>query len=61
MERFYSEFSKPTLFPVKTILWHLFTLSFTTFRQIDFRDASAYTYLPESVKHFPSGNDFALF
>lgn len=52
------EFSKPRKFPVK----HLYNLYFNTIlplwgRYIS-KNNSAYTYLPESVKHFPDGQDF---
>lgn len=52
------EFSQPTTFPFKQ-LYH-----FYSFRMLPFigrlvsKDPRAYTYLPESIRVFPSGKDF---
>jgi demethylmenaquinone methyltransferase / 2-methoxy-6-polyprenyl-1,4-benzoquinol methylase len=52
------EFSKPPKFPIKQLY------SFYSFKILPFigklvsSDASAYTYLPESVAHFPAYDDF---
>jgi len=52
------EFSKPSKFPMKQFYY------FYSFRVMPFlgrffsKDASAYTYLPESIREFPAGEDF---
>ncbi len=55
---FVLEFSKPTMFPVKQFygFYSRYILPFVG-KKIS-GDSSAYTYLPESVKHFPSGKAF---
>lgn len=55
---FVLEFSKPTMFPVKQFygFYSRYILPFAG-KKIS-GDSAAYTYLPESVKHFPSGKAF---
>lgn len=55
---FVLEFSKPTMFPVKQFygFYSRYILPFVG-KKIS-GDSAAYTYLPESVKHFPSGKAF---
>lgn len=52
------EFSKPTTFPVKQF-YHFYSFYLLPFigRMVS-KDPRAYTYLPESIKAFPSGNEF---
>ena len=45
------EFSKPRMFPMKQLFWLYFRYIMPTGQW--FSNASAYTYLPESVKVFP--------
>lgn len=52
------EFSQPKSFPIKHLYWFYFNNILPTFGKLLSKDASAYTYLPESVKAFPSGQDF---
>jgi demethylmenaquinone methyltransferase / 2-methoxy-6-polyprenyl-1,4-benzoquinol methylase len=52
------EFSKPTLFPFKQLYWFYSTKILPTIGRLVSKDSRAYTYLPESVKAFPDGNDF---
>ena len=49
------EFSKPKWFPMKQIFWLYFRYIMPTLGKWFSQDASAYTYLPESVKAFPEG------
>ena len=49
------EFSKPRWFPMKQLFWLYFRYIMTTVGKWFSQDASAYTYLPESVKVFPEG------
>ena len=52
------EFSKPKKFPIKQ-LYHFYFLNILPFvGRIVSKDASAYTYLPESVQEFPDGERF---
>jgi len=52
------EFSKPTKFPIKQFYqFYSFKLLPLIGRLVS-KDPRAYTYLPESIKAFPSGNDF---
>jgi len=52
------EFSKPRKFPIKQ-LYHFYFLNILPFvGRIVSKDASAYTYLPESVQEFPDGQKF---
>lgn len=52
------EFSKPTVFPVKQFFGFYFRYILPTIGKLVSADASAYTYLPESVNAFPEGKDF---
>lgn len=52
------EFSHPKSFPFKQIYWAYFNHILPFFGKMVSKDASAYTYLPESVKQFPDGNAF---
>jgi demethylmenaquinone methyltransferase / 2-methoxy-6-polyprenyl-1,4-benzoquinol methylase len=52
------EFSKPTAFPVKQLYNFYFNYITPLIGKVFSKDNSAYTYLPESVNAFPSGNDF---
>ncbi len=52
------EFSKPKAFPFKQIYNFYFNNVLPMFGKMISKDSSAYTYLPESVKVFPEGNDF---
>lgn len=52
------EFSKPHVFPVKQFYNFYFRYVTPLIGKIFSKDNSAYTYLPESVKAFPAGEDF---
>lgn len=52
------EFSKPTIFPFKQLYHFYFRWVLPKIGKIVSKDASAYTYLPESVNEFPFGKDF---
>jgi len=52
------EFSKPKSFPFKQIYNFYFSHILPRFGKMISKDSAAYTYLPESVKAFPEGNDF---
>lgn len=54
------EFSKPTKFPFKQF-YHFYFIAILPFigRMVS-SDRAAYTYLPESVHHFPDGKAFLL-
>jgi len=52
------EFSKPTVFPIKQIYNFYFSHVLPTLGKGVSKDNSAYTYLPESVKNFPDGQEF---
>jgi demethylmenaquinone methyltransferase/2-methoxy-6-polyprenyl-1,4-benzoquinol methylase len=52
------EFSQPKAFPVKQLYWFYFNNILPVFGKMLSKDASAYTYLPESVKVFPDGDAF---
>jgi demethylmenaquinone methyltransferase/2-methoxy-6-polyprenyl-1,4-benzoquinol methylase len=52
------EFSKPTAFPVKQVYHFYFKYITPLVGKLFSKDNAAYTYLPESVNAFPSGNDF---
>lgn len=52
------EFSKPRVFPVKQVYHFYFRYITPTIGKLFSKDNSAYTYLPESVKAFPDGEDF---
>jgi demethylmenaquinone methyltransferase/2-methoxy-6-polyprenyl-1,4-benzoquinol methylase len=51
------EFSKPRMFPMKQLFWLYFRYIMPTLGKWFSKDAAAYTYLPESVKAFPEGED----
>jgi len=52
------EFSKPKNFPVKQLYNFYFRYILPVLGKTVSKDATAYTYLPESVAAFPEGNDF---
>jgi demethylmenaquinone methyltransferase/2-methoxy-6-polyprenyl-1,4-benzoquinol methylase len=52
------EFSRPGRFPIKQLFTFYFKYVMPTIGKLVSKDARAYTYLPESVDAFPSGNDF---
>lgn len=52
------EFSKPKKFPIKQFYNFYFLKILPLFGKLFSKDASAYTYLPESVQAFPDGHDF---
>jgi len=52
------EFSRPNRFPIKQLFTFYFKYVMPTIGKLVSKDARAYTYLPESVDAFPSGNDF---
>ena len=52
------EFSKPTVFPIKQLFRFYFRFIMPTVGKWISKDSRAYTYLPESVDAFPSGQDF---
>jgi demethylmenaquinone methyltransferase/2-methoxy-6-polyprenyl-1,4-benzoquinol methylase len=52
------EFSKPKVFPIKQIYNFYFNAILPLLGRGVSKDQSAYTYLPESVKKFPDGQDF---
>ncbi len=53
------EFSKPSAFPYKQIYNAYFTYILPLWGNLVSNSKNAYTYLPESVKHFPEGVEFA--
>jgi demethylmenaquinone methyltransferase/2-methoxy-6-polyprenyl-1,4-benzoquinol methylase len=52
------EFSKPKNFPVKQGYNFYFNTILPLWGRFISKDSTAYTYLPESVKHFPDGIEF---
>jgi len=52
------EFSKPNKFPIKQLFNFYFQFVLPNIGKLISKDTSAYTYLPESVKHFPEGDAF---
>lgn len=52
------EFSKPKAFPIKQVYHFYFRFITPAIGKLFSKDSSAYTYLPESVKAFPDGEDF---
>ena len=52
------EFSKPKAFPIKQLYQFYFSAILPLWGRLISKSQSAYTYLPESVKHFPDGQDF---
>jgi demethylmenaquinone methyltransferase/2-methoxy-6-polyprenyl-1,4-benzoquinol methylase len=55
------EFSKPKAFPFKQVYNFYFSYILPTLGGIVSKQKSAYTYLPESVKHFPDGDAFLAY
>ncbi len=55
------EFSKPASFPYKQVYNFYFTYILPVLGNLLSKSKNAYTYLPESVKHFPEGADFIGF
>lgn len=55
------EFSKPKQFPVKQLYNFYFKYILPTWGGLISKSKSAYTYLPESVNHFPEGKEFAAY
>ena len=53
------ELSNPTAFPVKQLFHFYFHKIVPAMGRLVSKDASAYTYLPESVARFPDGKRFA--
>lgn len=51
------EFSQPRRFPVKQLYFFYFTNVLPLWGRLISKDSSAYTYLPESVKAFPDGEN----
>ncbi len=52
------EFSNPKAFPIKQIFGFYSKYILPNIGKMISKDKNAYTYLPESVKHFPEGSDF---
>ena len=52
------EFSKPKTFPFKQVYNFYFKYILPIVGRLISKDQAAYTYLPESVGHFPDGEDF---
>ena len=52
------EFSKPRRFPIKQFYNFYFLNILPLIGKMVSKDASAYTYLPESVQEFPDGKEF---
>ncbi len=52
------EFSKPAAFPMKQLYSFYFRAILPKIGNALSKDSAAYTYLPESVKAFPDGDDF---
>ena len=52
------EFSKPSVFPVKQVFQFYFKVILPFTGKFFSKDQRAYTYLPESVQHFPEGKAF---
>lgn len=55
------EFSKPKSFPFKQIYNFYFSAILPTWGGLISKNKSAYTYLPESVQHFPEGTEFIAY
>jgi len=55
------EFSKPTAFPFKQVYNFYFSYILPLLGGMISKSKNAYTYLPESVKHFPEGDEFTAF
>ena len=52
------EFSRPSVFPFKQLFGFYFHRVLPLIGRIVSRDATAYSYLPESVQSFPEGMEF---
>lgn len=52
------EFSNPSVFPVKQLYLLYFNYVLPVIGRLVSKDHAAYSYLPESVRAFPSGNGF---
>ena len=52
------EFSKPRYFPFKQLYNFYFNSILPRIGRLVSKDSSAYTYLPDSVKNFPDGDNF---
>jgi demethylmenaquinone methyltransferase/2-methoxy-6-polyprenyl-1,4-benzoquinol methylase len=52
------EFSRPSAFPMKQLYQFYFKYILPVIGRMVSKDATAYTYLPESVQAFPDGKDF---
>ncbi|MGK7390028.1 MAG: bifunctional demethylmenaquinone methyltransferase/2-methoxy-6-polyprenyl-1,4-benzoquinol methylase UbiE [Candidatus Cyclobacteriaceae bacterium M2_1C_046] len=52
------EFSRPRVFPFKQLYNLYFKIVLPFIGKTIAKDNSAYSYLPESVQHFPDGEDF---
>jgi len=52
------EFSKPSIFPFKQLYNFYFRWILPKVGKLVSKDSAAYTYLPESVKEFPYGEEF---
>jgi demethylmenaquinone methyltransferase/2-methoxy-6-polyprenyl-1,4-benzoquinol methylase len=52
------EFSKPKMFPIKQLFGFYSRVFIPFFGKLFSKDKRAYSYLPESVKVFPEGQDF---
>jgi demethylmenaquinone methyltransferase/2-methoxy-6-polyprenyl-1,4-benzoquinol methylase len=58
---FILEFSRPVLFPVKQLFALYFKYILPLIGRMISKNNSAYTYLPESVKVFPQGEEFKAY
>lgn len=52
------EFSKPKMFPIRQLYFFYFKYIMPVIGKLVSKDASAYTYLPQSVMAFPEGQAF---
>lgn len=55
------EFSKPKAFPFKQVYNFYFSYILPSLGGVVSKSKDAYTYLPESVKHFPEGEAFTAY
>lgn len=55
------EFSKPAIFPVKQVYNVYFSYILPLLGKLVSKSSNAYTYLPESVKHFPENEAFTAY
>ncbi len=58
---FILEFSRPVIFPVKQLFAFYFKYILPLIGRMISKNNSAYTYLPESVKVFPQGEEFTAY